>query len=207
MKPLTVNRTPCARKAGDSSQTRLSKGCLPRALGSGAAALALPAARPFPGLRVASVNELALLQGWTPHRPTSPGSAASRASVWPPFNQSGRPTGKSDVSSAANLSLRDSLGPHAAPPHLSPAGPTCAECNAHRSLTVRHRAAPNSPRAPSGSVTVSVSTVLWHLPLPWPVRAGVAIRSLSVTVGTLSYLMMSQRQATKPGEVDGGRQH
>lgn len=60
-------------------------------------------------------NELALLQGWTPHRPTSPGSAASRASVWPPFNQSGRQTGKSDVSSAANLSLRDSLGPHAAP--------------------------------------------------------------------------------------------
>lgn len=152
-------------------------------------------------------NELALLQGWTPHRPTSPGSAASRASVWPPFNQSGRPTGKSDVSSAANLSLRDSLGPHAAPPHLSPAGPTCAECNAHRSLTVRHRAAPSSPRAPSGSVTVSASTVLWHLPLPWPVRAGVAIRSLSVTVGTLSYLTMSQRQATKPGEVDGGRQH
>lgn len=49
-----------------------------------------------------------LLQGCTSQQPATPG-----ASVWPPFNRSERPTGKSDVSSAANRSLQDSLGPRA----------------------------------------------------------------------------------------------
>lgn len=112
-----------------------------------------------------------LLQGCTPQQPATPG-----ASVWPPFNRSERPTGKSDVSSAANRSLQDSLGPRAdlPRPHAQCCGSTpAAEPSPEPHCTSPRHAEP-SPHAVRAADCVSVGTVL-HLPLPRPVYAALAI--------------------------------